>query len=91
MIGETLDDICEGRITIDDIPKIEVAKHEEKWVTSDNRRLWVFKHLERLGKCATVCVRIVSIVCPAKLTTKNGGESIEIRGLPGGSWYLKET
>ncbi|KAH3858217.1 hypothetical protein DPMN_100837 [Dreissena polymorpha] len=91
MIGETLDDICEGRITIEDLPKIEVAKHDEKWVTNDNRRLWVFKQLERLGKCETVEVWIVSSVCQIKLTTNNGGESIKVRGFPGGIWHLKAS
>ncbi|KAH3896116.1 hypothetical protein DPMN_020307 [Dreissena polymorpha] len=88
MIGETLDDICEGRITIKDLPQIEVAKHDDKWVTNDNRRLWVFKQLERLGKCETVEVLIVSSVWQFKLTMKNGGESIQVRGSPGGIWHL---
>ena len=41
LIGETLDDLIEGRINVDDIPKINVVKRNGEWFTVDNRRLWV--------------------------------------------------
>ncbi|KAL4220205.1 Heat shock 70 kDa protein 12A [Mactra antiquata] len=89
-IGETLDDICDGRCRIDDIPRISVAKKNGKWVTADNRRLWVFKHLHRLGKCDQIYVNETSSIPWQKYTTENGGVSIPVRrNQPGGKWYLK--
>jgi hypothetical protein len=54
----------------------------------DNRRLWVFRHLYRLGKCGEIPVEVVSDIDPAKMTTTNGGSSITVRGDPGGIWHL---
>ena len=49
--------------------------------TLDNRRLWVFKKLEAEGCITDIPVKIVSNdrLTPEKFTTKNGGESVEIR------------
>ncbi|WAR29730.1 hypothetical protein MAR_003298 [Mya arenaria] len=56
-IGETLDDICDGRCSVLSTPPITVKSVGVKWITADNRRLWVLKHLERLGKLETIkCV-----------------------------------
>ena len=51
-----------------------------KWFTADNRRLWVFRDLERLGKCTTIPVRIIINIPVGKFTTKNGGTSVRVRG-----------
>ncbi|WAR29666.1 hypothetical protein MAR_003234, partial [Mya arenaria] len=88
-IGETLDDICDGRCSVLSIPQIAVKSEGEKWVTADNRRLWVFKQLERLGKIETINVYIIEYIPPAKMTSNNGGVSIRVRGAPGGRWYLE--
>ncbi|KAH3858195.1 hypothetical protein DPMN_100814 [Dreissena polymorpha] len=88
-IEETLDNICEGGCSIHSIPSITVASHDGKWMTVDNRRLWVFKELERLGKCYNVDVEVGYSIPSAKLTTTNGGVTIDVRGSPGETWYTK--
>ncbi|KAH3781499.1 hypothetical protein DPMN_159329 [Dreissena polymorpha] len=85
-IGETLNDICEGRCRVSSIPTITVVYRYGKWVTADNRRLWVFRELERLGKCDSIYVHIGSFIPPRKLTSYNCGVSIRVRGDPGGYW-----
>ncbi|KAH3837963.1 hypothetical protein DPMN_111368 [Dreissena polymorpha] len=90
-IGDTLDDVCEGICQVSSIPKITVVNRDGKWVTADNRRLWVFRELERLGKCDTIPVRISSYIPEAKLTSYNGGTSVRVRGPAGGYWHNKPT
>ncbi|KAH3729987.1 hypothetical protein DPMN_055966 [Dreissena polymorpha] len=63
--------------------------HDGKSMTMDNRRIWVFKELERLGKCYSVDVDVGSSIPSAKLTTTNGVVKIDVRGSPGGTWYTK--
>lgn len=89
LIGETLDDLCERRCRIRDIPTISVVQKNWKWFTADNRRLWVFRHLERLGKCNSIPVQTTDYLSPSKFTTVNGGESVRVRGDPGGRWYKR--
>ena len=86
-IGDTLDDLIKGKICIIDIPVISVKKVEDKWVSADNRRLWVFKHLEKLGKCETIPVKEVRYIPPFKNSSKSDGLSVKIRrgGKPGGA------
>ncbi|XP_045213498.2 uncharacterized protein LOC123564191 [Mercenaria mercenaria] len=85
-IGQTLDQVIIGYCSVSSIPTISVVRireHGDKWFSLDNRRLWVFKQLERLGYLDTVEVR-----CEVfdyyrhgrKITTNNGGISIRIRG-----------
>ena len=93
-IGETLDELCEGNITIQDIPKIRVVLKDGKYYTEDNRRLWVFKQLQKLGRCGEIRVRASNSIetmfrREEKFTTTNGGAAVTIRGPPGGSWYKK--
>lgn len=88
-IGFTLDEICERRTDIMDIPVITVKKIDDRWVTWDNRRLWVFRHLERLGKCDKIPVEEVSYCETNKMTSTNKGVSVEVRGNPGGKWYQR--
>ena len=67
-IGSTLDLLCEGRLTVNDIPTIGVMKRGGRWYTGDNRRLWIFRELERLGKCKEIPVKLTYV--PAhKFTT----------------------
>ena len=86
-IGDTLDDLIKGKICIIDIPVISVKKVDDKWVSADNRRLWVFKHLEKLGKCETIPVKEVRYIPPFKNSSKSDGLSVKIRGggKPGGA------
>ncbi|WAR29660.1 hypothetical protein MAR_003228, partial [Mya arenaria] len=89
LIGDTLNDICEGRCSVLSIPQITVKSVRGKWITADNRRLWVVKHLERLGKIKTIHVHITEYIPSMKMTSKNGGVPIKVRRSPGGSWNLK--
>ncbi|WAR29733.1 hypothetical protein MAR_003301, partial [Mya arenaria] len=89
LIGETLDAICEDRCSIHSIPTIYVMQKNGRWITADNRRLWVFRQLERLGKCKTVPVNYINHIPSEKMTTCNSGDSVRVRGNPGGRWHLK--
>lgn len=88
-IGETLDNICEQRTKIEEIPAMLVTRIDDRWVTWDNRRLWVFRHLERLGKCDKVPVIEVSYTYTSKMTSSNEGVSVVVRGFPCGTWFQK--
>ena len=90
LVGQTLDDLCEGRTTVENIPKISVTKHDGKWFTCNNKRLWVFRHLERLGKCKSIPVNETYIPFK-KFSTCNGGASVIVRRNPGGRWHLKPS
>ena len=79
-IGQLLDDIYFGRCFASAIPQIEVSKMNGKWVSADNRRLWVFKQLEVLGKIEFITVKVSKKIYSGKLTSGNGGKNIEIRG-----------
>lgn len=57
-IGETLDQLLNCEIALDKIPKITVSHRKNILYTSDNRRLWVFKTLEKLGECETIWLEI---------------------------------
>ncbi|WAR29684.1 hypothetical protein MAR_003252, partial [Mya arenaria] len=88
-IGETLDAICDGRTSVLSIPTISVVSVSGKWISADNRRLWVVKQLERLGKVETINVHIAGYIPSRKMTSNNGGVYIRVRGPPGGRWYLE--
>ena len=88
-IGQTLDMLCDGNISICDIPTIRVVLKDGNYFTVDNRRLWAFREMERLGKCREIPVRVIRELRGDKLTTKNGGISVVVRGDPGGRWHLQ--
>ncbi|XP_053399523.1 uncharacterized protein LOC128557042 [Mercenaria mercenaria] len=90
-IGETLDEICDGRCPLENIPKISVVDINGKLITEDNRRLWVFKNLERLGKCEKIHVQRGYTILARKRTAYNGGVSVRVRGSPGGYWHLQPS
>lgn len=87
-IGELLDEIVFESASVHRIPNISVIKcgingSSERWHTADNRRLWVFKQLERLGFLETI--RVIQVTFNSrshsrKFSTVNGGESIRVRG-----------
>lgn len=60
---------------------MRVCKKDGKWYTLDNRRLWVFRKLEADGHIKDVkVIQVGKDRLPAeKFTTKNGGESVDIR------------
>lgn len=86
LIGKTLDKLCDGKIDKEDIPTISVARVNGKWFTADNRRLWVFRQLEALGKCRKIRVIEIDDIPDSKMTTENNGLDIDVRGSPGGYW-----
>lgn len=87
-IGELLDDIFFGRCFASAIPKIEVSCIKSRWVSADNRRLWVFKQLEMLGKVDLITVKLSRRIYTGKLTSGNKGTDIDIRnGKPKGIVY----
>ncbi|XP_069124896.1 uncharacterized protein [Argopecten irradians] len=86
-IGETLDDLLRGRCSISQIPTITVVQRNGVWYTTDNRRLWVFRKLEELGKCTTISVYQGYSIPSEKFTTRNSGRSIIVRRDAGGSYW----
>ena len=84
-IGETLDALCEGTVKISDIPLMTVVEKDSKLFTGNNKRLWVFRQLERLGKCTKIPV-IVKQDIPISIKTM--GQTVTVRENPGGLWYL---
>lgn len=79
------------RCSIYDIPTISVARIDDRWVTADNRRLWVFRQLYRLGKCNTVPVLETYGLPSAKMTSYNKGVDIQVRRDPGGRWHRQPS
>lgn len=61
---ETFTQIKNGEILLEDIPLIEVVFYPEKWewYTLNNRRLWVLKELEKVGKCRYVKTKRIEYV-----------------------------
>ena len=84
-IGETLDDIVRNPDTADLIPNISVFDKDGTWITSDNRRLWVFQKAEELGILRSIDVSVKHKIYHAKFTTTSDGRYVRIRGNnPGG-------
>ncbi|KAL3867705.1 hypothetical protein ACJMK2_040572 [Sinanodonta woodiana] len=81
-IGQTLNDIVDGHLSVNDLTPIRVCWKNNRWFALDNRRLWIFKHLERMGKIDEIDVKEISEIPPEKFTTKNDGNSIFVRGDP---------
>lgn len=84
-IGEVLDDILEGRCSINDIDTINIVIRDEgiyRYISADNRRLWIFKKLEELDEYTEIPVKIVNSISAEKC---NFGATIKVRGNPGGS------
>ena len=87
-IGEVLDDIMEDRLSISKLPTIEVKCIDGSYVSSDNRRLWILKQLERLGRVNEVNVKTTRWMSKQKSARIN---NVKIRGIgPGGIWAFKE-
>lgn len=86
-IGDVLDDIMEDKLSISKLPTIKVKNINGRYVSSDNRRLWIFKELERLGSVNQVSVKTTRRISRHKSARTN---NVEIRGKsPGGNWAFK--
>ncbi|CAC5361663.1 unnamed protein product [Mytilus coruscus] len=82
LIGEVLDDILDGSLSVQDIPMIQVKLIDGKYVSADNRRLWILKELERLHQIVRVEVRTTRRIDRRKSART---ASVKIRGGgPGG-------
>ena len=84
LLGETVDEISAGRTSLSSIPKITVVYKFGKWYTADNRRLWVFRQLEKRGKCNKIPVYVGYDIREEKFTTANDGITVRVRGNPWG-------
>ena len=81
-IGEVLDDIMEDKLSISRLPTIEVKCIDGRYVSSDNRRLWILKQLERLGSVNQVSVKTTKRISRQKSARTS---NVQIRGIgPGG-------
>ena len=89
LIGEVLDDIMEDRLFISSLPKIKVKCIDGSYVSCDNRRLWILKQLERLGRVHEVSVKTARRMPGQKSARTN---NVKIRGMhgPGGIWAFKD-
>lgn len=82
-LQETLQSLLRKGIPKRDVPMIRVVQRNGKWWSFDNRRLWVFKELEKEGGCKIIKVEVVPIdenEWRKKFTTQNDGTSVRIRG-----------
>ncbi|OWF40087.1 hypothetical protein KP79_PYT06501 [Mizuhopecten yessoensis] len=87
-IGQTLDDILQGKCNVRDIPTITVSSRDGLWYSGDNRRLWVFRKCEELGIIDRVPAA-EGYINSSKFTTYNRGVSIRVRGSPGGQFWTQ--
>lgn len=64
LLRETLQQLSNKEILIEDVPTIDVVWCKEKWqwYTLNNRRLWVFRELEKKGKCQYITTKRVETV-----------------------------
>ena len=63
-LRKTVERLANEEIVIEDLPTIDVVWCQKKWVwyTLNNRRLWVFRELEKLGKCQYIATRRVETI-----------------------------
>lgn len=80
-IVDTYEELKRGFISVHDIPRMTVARMDGEWYTyTGNRRLWVFQKLARRGYIREVRVETTDRCVPScKITTRNGGTSVEVR------------
>jgi len=78
-LEDTLDGIRYGGISVSSIPEISVMKKDGKFYADGNRRLWLFKELEKEGILSTITVNIIDKIPKRKFTTTNDGLYVRIR------------
>ena len=76
-IEDTYDSLRNGKITVDMIPQMTVARINGKWFAwYGNRRLWVYRKLEADAVLDTITTQTTKCEIPrGKFTTQNGGYS----------------
>lgn len=81
-VEDTLQQLRDGTIRVADIPCMQVCWQTDRlWTYTGNRRLWVFRNLEEEGVIADIEVLVVNKKVPKmRMTTKNGGTSVRVRG-----------
>ncbi|CAC5413380.1 unnamed protein product [Mytilus coruscus] len=89
-IGETLDDLINGTVKVNNIPNISVFIHNNKWFTTDNRRLWVFRKAEEFGILRSIPVSQNLCIDLTKLTPTDDGLTVRVRrNNPGGQTWRR--
>lgn len=70
LVEETLKEILDGNLKVEDLPKIKVMYDPatERYISMNNRRLWVIKQLNSLGKCQSIMAHIEYVKSNSKLT-----------------------
>lgn len=58
LINDTIDDIVNGELAVEDLPQITVLQCKEHVFSLNNRRLYVLKKLRSMGLLETVQVRL---------------------------------
>ncbi|CAH1786236.1 unnamed protein product, partial [Owenia fusiformis] len=91
---DTLEDMLNDDLTPDDLPPIKVILScGSYWAVDGNRRLYLYQILHSYGHIDKIKVKVCTNYnlhsLRRKLTTKNGGESIKVRGDPLMEWRLR--
>jgi len=81
-VKDTLNQLLNRQIAIEDIPRMTVAcKGGKYWTFTGNRRLYVFRELAANSNIQTLRVTFTcERISKRKFTTKNGGISVRMRG-----------
>ena len=79
-IIDTYEELRTGFKDVTDIPMMTVAQLNGEWYTyTGNRRLWVFRRLQREGYIYEIEVHATNRhIQPSKFTTRNGGVSVKV-------------
>ena len=77
-VEDTVNKIAKGKLNVSDLPMIRVVRRKGFYFSFDNRRLYVFRRLQHLGKLKKVKVQLapLSQFQPYRLSTENNGKSI---------------
>ena len=68
LISESLTEITTGATKISAIPKIKLYVAGDRYISENNRRLFLFKELEKLGLLETITCRVVKAKNPKMFT-----------------------
>lgn len=68
-IDETYNQIINGEISIDIIPKISVYYHDNKYISLNNRRLYLYKKLYNEERLKTIKVNIKQLPSNSRIKT----------------------
>lgn len=80
-LEDTFRELLYDEVSVYSLRTLRIVMKDGYWyVASGNRRLYLYKHLERAGKLKTVPVHKSSYMNPELFTTNNEGRSIRVRG-----------